>query len=91
MDSGVLAALITGLLSLMGVVVTSWASARRTEAKIETAQAVTDTKIEELTREVRLHNEFARRMPVVEEQIKVANHRIEDLEEVVEHERAKQG
>lgn len=91
MDSGVLAALITGLLSLMGVVVTSWASARRTEAKIETAQAVTDTKIEELTREVRLHNEFARRMPVVEEQIKVANHRIEDLEEVVEHERTKQG
>ena len=91
MDSGVLAALITGLLSLLGVVVTNWASARRTEAKIETAQAVTDTKIEELTREVRLHNEFARRMPVVEEQIKVANHRIEDLEEVVEHERTKQG
>ncbi len=91
MDSGVISALITGLLSLLGVVVTSWASARRTEAKIETAQAVTDTKIEELTREVRLHNEFARRMPVVEEQIKVANHRIEDLEEVVEHERTKQG
>ena len=91
MDSGVISALITGLLSLLGVVVTSWASARRTEAKIETAQAVTDTKIEELTREVRLHNEFARRMPVVEERIKVANHRIEDLEEVVEHERTKQG
>ncbi len=91
MDSGVISALITGLLSLLGVVVTSWASARRTEAKIETAQAVTDTKIEELTREVRLHNEFARRMPVVEEQIKVANHRIEDLEEVVEHERTRQG
>ena len=91
MDSGVISALITGLLSLLGVVVTSWASARRTEAKIETAQAVTDTKLEEMTREVRLHNEFARRMPVVEEQIKVANHRIEDLEEVVEHERTKQG
>ena len=91
MDSGVISALITGLLSLLGVVVTSWASARRTEAKIETAQAVTDTKIEELTREVRLHNEFARRMPVVEEQIKVANHRIEDLEEFVEHERTRQG
>lgn len=46
-------------------------------------QAVTDTKIEELTREVREHNNFAKRMPVVEEQIKVANHRIEDLEKKV--------
>lgn len=48
--------------------------------KLETRQAVTDTKIEELTREVREHNNFARRMPVVEEQMKVANHRIADLE-----------
>ena len=48
--------------------------------KLEVHQAVTDTKIEELTREVREHNNFARRMPVVEEQIKVANHRIDDLE-----------
>ena len=44
------------------------------------SQAVTDTKLEELTREVREHNNFARRMPVVEEQIKVINHRIKDLE-----------
>lgn len=50
------------------------------DAKIEKWQAVTDTKIDELTREVREHNNFARRMPVLEEQIKVANHRIEDLE-----------
>lgn len=49
------------------------------DAKIEKHQAVTDTKIEELTREVRDHNNFARRMPVLEEQIKVANHDIEDL------------
>lgn len=90
MESAVLSALITGLLSLLGVVVTCVASARRTEAKISTAQAVTDTMIEELTREVRMHNEFARRMPVVEEQIKVANHRIEDLEAVVEYERKRQ-
>ena len=45
------------------------------------AQAVTETKLEELTREVREHNGFARRMPVVEEQIKVINHRLADLEE----------
>ena len=50
------------------------------EAKLDKAQAVTDTKIEELTREVRKHNNFAERVPVIEEQIKVANHRIADLE-----------
>ena len=47
---------------------------------MRTAQAVTDTKLEELTREVRTHNYFAQRMPVVEEQIKVSNHRLEDIE-----------
>ncbi len=52
----------------------------RLEAKLDKAQAVTDTKIEELTREVRAHNNFAQRVPVLEEQIKVANHRIGDLE-----------
>ena len=46
----------------------------------DTQQAVTDTKLDELTREVREHNNFARRVPVLEEQIKVANHRIADLE-----------
>ena len=51
-----------------------------TENNIRTNQAVTDTKLDELTREVREHNNFARRMPVVEEQIKVINHRIDDLE-----------
>ena len=74
----------TGLLSLVGVVITNTAAARRTENKITTAQAVTDTKLDELTREVREHNGFARRMPVVEEQIKVANHRISDLEKLME-------
>ncbi|MGN0562392.1 MAG: hypothetical protein ACI4K6_06255 [Candidatus Fimenecus sp.] len=53
-----------------------------TQARIETSQAVTDTKIDELTREVREHNNFARRMPVVEEQVKVINHRLSDLEEI---------
>lgn len=51
---------------------------------MEISQAVTDTKIDELTREVRTHNDFARRIPVIEEQIKVANHRIEDLERKVD-------
>jgi hypothetical protein len=76
----IIVALITGGLSLVGVIFSNASSNRRVEAKVEKAQAVTDTKIEELTREVREHNNFARRMPVVEEQIKVINHRIGDLE-----------
>ena len=50
-------------------------------SEVEKAQAITNTKLEELTREVREHNHFAQRMPVVEEQIKVINHRIGDLED----------
>lgn len=80
MSESIIVALITGVLSLVGVVLSNMAASRKTEASIHTSQAVTDTKIEELTREVREHNGFARRMPVVEEQIKVINHRIEDLE-----------
>ena len=72
--------LITGGLALVGVVITNHRTAREMQATLEQKQAVTDTKIEELTREVREHNGFARRMPVVEEQIKVINHRIKDLE-----------
>ena len=80
MSEAIIVALITGGLSLAGVVVTCVATAKKTEKAQAVAQAVTDTKIEELAREVRLHNGFAQRMPVVEEQIKVINHRIEDLE-----------
>lgn len=76
----IIAAAITGGLALIGVIITNLLSHRKTENSIQTAQAVTDTKIDELTREVREHNNFARRMPVVEEQIKVINHRITDLE-----------
>ncbi len=65
----VITALLTGGITLIGV----WISNSK-------AQAVTETKLEELTREVREHNNFAKRMPVVEEQIKVINHRISDLE-----------
>lgn len=78
--AGVISAAITGVLSLIGVVLTVIGGNRKIEHKLETAQAVTDCKIDELTREVREHNNFAKRMPVVEEQIKVINHRLEDLE-----------
>ena len=80
MTDAIVVALITGGLSLAGVVVTCLATSRKTERTAAIAQAVTDTKIEELTREVRIHNGFAQRMPVVEEQIKVINHRLTDLE-----------
>ena len=69
MWESVLAALVTGVLTLIGVLLSNGR-----------AQAVLETRLEELTREVREHNGFARRMPVVEEQIKVINHRICDLE-----------
>ena len=81
MSEAIVTALITGGLSLVGVVVTCLATAKKNENAMKVAQAVTDTKIDELTREVREHNGFARRMPVVEEQIKVINHRIGDLEQ----------
>ena len=80
MTEAIVTALITGGLSLAGVVVTCLATAKKTEKAATVAQAVTDTKIEELTREVRTHNHFALRIPVVEEQIKVINHRLKDLE-----------
>ena len=80
MSEAILVALITGGLSLIGVVITCLATAKKNEATIKVSQAVTETKLEELTREVRLHNNFAQRMPVVEEQIKVINHRLSDLE-----------
>ena len=82
MSEAIAVALITGGLSLIGVVATCMLTARKSETAMKVAQAVTDTKLEELTREVRSHNNFAQRMPVVEEQIKVINHRLTDLERV---------
>ena len=67
----IIVALITGGITLVGVLISN-----------QKSQAVTDTKLEELTREVREHNNFARRVPVLEEQMKVVNHRIEDLEQL---------
>lgn len=73
--------MITGGLSLAGVVITCKSTAKKNEKTQEVAQAVMKAQMEELTREVREHNGFAKRMPVVEEQIKVINHRISDLEQ----------
>ena len=81
MTESIIVAIITGGLSLLGVIVSGRSASRKTEQHIQTSMAVTDTKLDELTREVRAHNHFAQRMPVVEEQIKVINHRIEDLEQ----------
>lgn len=75
----IIAAAITGGLALLGVIITNLQSGRKIEQKLKTAQAVTDCKIEELTREVREHNNFARRMPVVEQQIKGINEKIKYL------------
>lgn len=72
MGESIIVAIITGVLTLIGVLISNSRS-----------QAVTETRLEELTREVRLHNNFAQRVPVIEEQIKVANHRISDLENTV--------
>lgn len=72
----ILSAVIAGAVTLIGVLIANSRS-----------QAVTDTKLEELTREVREHNNFARRIPVLEEQMKVVNHRIADLEEIAKEER----
>ena len=80
----IIIALITAGLGLVGVMVTNYFNNKslsdKVTHKLEVAQAVTDTKIEELTREVRAHNNFAQKIPVLEEKMSVANHRIEDLE-----------
>ena len=73
MTETVVCALITGGLTLLGVLIANGKQ-----------QAITDTKLDELTREVREHNRFAQRVPVIEEQIKVINHRIQDLEHISE-------
>lgn len=87
----IIIALITAGLGLVGVMVTNYFNNKSLSDKVthqlEVAQAVTDTKIEELTREVRTHNNFAQRIPVMEEKIAVVNHRIDDLERHEEKER----
>lgn len=76
------AAIIVGALSLVGVIITNNRANNKMQTGMKTAQAVTEERISELTREVRMHNDFARRIPVIEEQVKVVNHRVADLEEI---------
>ena len=75
----IIVAIITGGLALIGVIISNVSSNRKVEASLEKAQAVTDTKLEELTREVREHNNFAKRMPIVENEIKHINSEITKL------------
>ena len=76
----VTAAAITGLLTLLGVIISNVASNRKVEHKLETAQAVTDNKIENLTAEVRKHNSFAERLPVIETKVDGLEGRVNKLE-----------
>lgn len=79
----IIVAIITGGISLVGVVISNISSNKKIETQLKIQQAVMDTKIDELTREVHMHNNFAQRVPVLEEQMKVSNHRIDDLEKKV--------
>ena len=80
METSIIISVISGLVAIVTVIINVKASNKEMSAKLEKAQAVTDTKLDSLIAEVREHNNYARRMPVVEEQIKVINHRLEDLE-----------
>lgn len=81
MSESIIVALITGGLSLVGVVITCLATAKKSEKNAAVAQAVTDTKIEELTREVREHNGFAQKMPVIQTQVTALEKRVSALEQ----------
>lgn len=80
MPESILVALITGGLSLIGTIITVLLTNNKTREEMKISQAVMKNEIENLTREVRNHNNFAQRMPVIEEQIKMINHRLNDLE-----------
>lgn len=73
-------AAITGLLSLTGVILSNVSANRKIEHKLETAQAVTDTKIEQLTEEVRKHNNFAEKIPVLDQRISAMEHKFDKME-----------
>lgn len=80
MDTAIIVSIISGIFTLAGTIISVVVGFSKASQKAAIQQAVTDTKLDELTREVRKHNNFAERMPVLEEQIKVVNHRIADLE-----------
>lgn len=76
----VVVSLVSGCIAVICCLISSFIASSKAISYIEKTQAVTDTKLEELTREVRRYNNFAERMPVVEEQMKVINHRLSSLE-----------
>ena len=80
MSEEIITTLISGAVALICGLLSSIIGSSKAISYVEKRQAVTDTKLEELTREVRKHNNFAERMPVVEEQVKIINHRINNLE-----------
>jgi predicted metal-dependent hydrolase len=80
METSIIISVISGLVAIVTVIINVKASNKEMTAKLEQSQAVMEAKLDNLITEVREHNNFARRMPVVEEQIKVINHRIDDLE-----------
>lgn len=80
MSETIIATLITAAATILVVIFQNKATQNKVTSELDKHQAVTDTKVDELTREVREHNNFAQRVPVIEEQIKVINHRVADLE-----------
>lgn len=80
MNPEITVAIITGIVTIVATIITVWAGMKKSQKEAAIQQAILATELKELTREVRTHNDFARRVPVLEEQIKVANHRIDDLE-----------
>ena len=84
MDTSIIVTIISGLITLAGTILTVWATARKQSQDFRTEQAVMNTKLGALTEEVHKHNGFAERIPVLEEKMSVANHRISDLETKVD-------
>ena len=84
MDSTIIVAIISGLVTIITVVITSRSTLSQIQADLKTSDSVQNEKIDQLRKEVEKHNNFASRIPVIEEQIKVANHRIEDLEKKID-------
>ena len=80
MSTEIIISIVSGIVAIVTVIINTKASNKEMTHKLETTQAVTETKLDNLIAEVREHNNYARRMPVVEEQIKVINHRLSDLE-----------
>lgn len=83
MESSIIVAIISGIITILGTLITVWAGLRTSAQKAAIQQAITDTKLDELTREVRKHNGFAESIPVIQEQIKVIDNRVSNLEKEV--------